>query len=194
MKVARYVLAGLLLALSFEAHATRLYLPGACSPVGGYDTAANLVSAAPAGSFPCALGWSADAGEFYSDGTSWKSLVSSVDTSNIDFQSGLVTSIVGTKGTYYQIAHASTVDNMTASASALVCVTNPTIALLECGTSSTCSSPTTIASVQVTGTGAATPASVGSPAINAGDYVAWQLTGGICTSVNLAATAQMHSN
>lgn len=195
MKVSRYLLAALLLAISFDSSATRIYLPGNCSNVGGWDTAANMAAGAPASSFPCSLGWSSDQGEAYSDGTNWisvKPVTPAAAETTVDFQSGPLTTVIGTKGAYIQVANASTVDNMTASAMSLVCVTNPTIALLECGTSTSCSSPTTIASVQVTGAGTATPATVSSSAIAAGDYIAWQLTGGVCTSLNLAATAQMH--
>src|ERR1700759_639077 len=165
MKVIRYALAALLLALSFDASATRIY--PLCYPQGGYDTTASLNSLAPASSFPCALAWTADNGEMVSDGSTWTPLVSPPVTipliySNFDFQSGALTSILGTKGTYYQMTHAQTVESMIASANSLVCLTNPAIALLECGTSTTCASPTTIASVQVTGTGTVTPATISS--------------------------------
>ena len=93
-----------------------------------------------------------------------------------------------------KILVASTVDNIIVSALTLTCVTPPTIALLECGTSTTCATPTTIGSVQVTATGTATPATVSAPAITAGDYVAWALTAGTCTSFDVSGSAQVHAN
>ena len=71
---------------------------------------------------------------------------------------------------------------------------NPTIALLECGTSTTCAAPTTIGSVQITAAGTATPATVASAAITAGDYVAAEITAGTCAASDVYITAQAHSN
>lgn len=111
-----------------------------------------------------------------------------------NFQPGLLTSVTNTIGIFGKISKASTVDNMTASALLLTCVTNPTISFYECGTSTTCATPTTIASVQVTAAGTATPATISSSAITAGDYIGWAISAGTCTSLDIAATAQIHSN
>jgi hypothetical protein len=194
MKTARFLALLALSLLALPAQATRLYYSNQCSSIGGFDTTANMAAIYTAATFPCGNAWTQDQGFIVSDGTNWTPLTAPAAESTITFASGPLTAVLGTKGTYSQIVHTTTVDNMVASAAALVCVTNPTIALLECGTSASCASPATIASVQVTGTGAATPASVSSATITAGDYVAWQLTGGICTSLNLAANAQVHAN
>jgi hypothetical protein len=110
------------------------------------------------------------------------------------FQPGLLTAITNTVGVYGKVSKASTVDNMIASSILLTCLTNPTVTMYECGTSTTCASPTTIASVQVTATGTATPATVSNPAITAGDYVGFAISAGSCTSLDISATAQIHSN
>jgi hypothetical protein len=112
----------------------------------------------------------------------------------LNYSPGLLTTITGNKGGYTQFAKASTVDNVTLSALLLVCVTNPTLALLNCGSSTSCASPTTLASGTVTSAGGAVPLTVSNSAISAGDYVAWSITGGICTSVDIAGSAQVHSN
>jgi hypothetical protein len=112
----------------------------------------------------------------------------------ISYQPGLMTTIITTKSAFTKFVNASTVDNIIASTNSLTCATNPTITLYECGTSTTCASPTTIGGVQVTASGTATPATISSSAITAGDYVAWAVSAGTCTSLDIAATAQVHSN
>lgn len=112
----------------------------------------------------------------------------------ISYQPGLLSSVVATPAVFGKFVKASTVDNIIVSALTLTCVTPPTIALLECGSSTTCATPTTIGSVQVVATGTATPATVSSSAIVAGDYVAWEMTAGTCTSVNVSGSSQIHAN
>lgn len=113
----------------------------------------------------------------------------------ISFQPGLITSVTATKSVFGKFVKASTVDNIVGSAYLFSCVSNPTITLYECGTSATCaSSPTTIGTVTVTAAGTAVDGTVSSSAIAAGDYVAWALTAGTCTSLDISAAAQVHSN
>jgi hypothetical protein len=114
-------------------------------------------------------------------------------TQTLNYSPGLLTSITGGKGGYTKFTKASSVDNVELSALLLVCLTNPTFALLECGTSTTCASPTTIASGTVSSAGGVVDATVTNPAIAAGDYVAWSLTGGVCTTVDIGGSAQVHS-
>jgi hypothetical protein len=130
-----------------------------------------------------------------SDGTLSGSAAGSGAPYQISYQPGFITTLVNTKSVYAKVSKASTVDNMIASAQSLTtCTTNPTITMYECGTSTTCAAPTTIASVQITATGTATPATVSSPAIAAGDYIAFAISGGACASLDIAATAQVHTN
>ena len=112
----------------------------------------------------------------------------------ISFQPGMLTSVVSTKSAYSKVSVASTVDNITGSAMSLTCGTNPTITLYECGTSATCASPTTMGSVTLSATGTATSGTLSSTSIAAGDYVAWSISGGTCTVLDIDATAQIHSN
>ncbi|CAM6031510.1 unnamed protein product [Sphagnum compactum] len=98
----------------------------------------------------------------------------------VSFQPGLLTAITNTIGVFGKVSKSSTVDNMTASAVLLTCATNPTVTMYECGTSTTCAAPTTIASVQVTASGTATPATVSNSAITAGDYIGFAISAGTC--------------
>lgn len=112
----------------------------------------------------------------------------------VSFQPGLITSITNTKSVYAKVSKASTVDNIEGSASAFSCVSNPTITMYECGTDASCASPTTIGSATVTAAGQAFDGTVSSAAITAGDYIAWAISAGTCTSLDISATAQVHSN
>jgi Pectate lyase superfamily protein len=112
----------------------------------------------------------------------------------LSYQPGPLTSVSATISAYAKIAAASTVDNLTGSAMSFTCSGNPVVTMYECGTSTTCATPTTIGSVTVTAAGTATVGTVSNPAITAGDYVAWALTGGTCSALNVAASAQVHSN
>lgn len=114
---------------------------------------------------------------------------------HLSYQPGLLTAVNSTIGVYYQASKASTVDNLIGSAVTFSCVANPTITMYECGTSTTCaSSPVTIGTVTVTAAGTATVGTVSNPAVTAGDYIGWAITAGTCASIDIAATAQIHSN
>lgn len=135
-----------------------------------------------------------------SDGTNYfSSLCGSINPGGlaektIIFAPGLLTGVTTAFSHFVKHVKASTVDNMTASAMNFTCATNPTILLAECGTSTTCASPTTIASVTVTAAGTATPSTISSAAIAAGDYTAWEISGGTCTSLDISATSEIHAN
>ena len=120
--------------------------------------------------------------------------VSSNAVYQLSFQPGLLTAVVGTTAVYSKVSKASTVDNLTGAAMQFTCGTNPTITMYECGTSTTCASPTTIGTVTVTASGTATVGTVSNAAITAGDYVGWALTAGVCTTLDISANAQVHSN
>lgn len=114
---------------------------------------------------------------------------------HLSYQPGLLTAINSTIGVYYKASKTSTVDNLIGSAVTFSCIANPTITLYECGTSITCAStPTTIGTVTVTAAGTATVGTISNSAITAGDYVGWAMTAGTCASIDIAATAQIHSN
>lgn len=113
----------------------------------------------------------------------------------VTFQPGLAAVVSNVKTAFALIPVASTVDNMIVSASNFTCSGNPTITMYECGTSTTCaSSPTTIASVTLTAGGTAMPATISSSAIAAGDYIAFAISAGTCSSLDINAQAQIHSN
>jgi hypothetical protein len=122
------------------------------------------------------------------------STVSSNAVYQLSFQPGLLTSVTGTIAIFSTFSKASTVDNLVGSAYTFSCVSNPTITMYECGTSATCATPTAIGTVTVTAAGTRTNGTITSAAVTAGDSVGWALTAGTCTSLDISATAQVHSN
>jgi hypothetical protein len=113
----------------------------------------------------------------------------------ISFQPGLLTTIVNTKGAFAQIVKASTLDNLIGSSITFTtCTTNPVVTLYNCGSSTTCATPTTMAEATVTASGQAFSASLSSTAIAAGDYVAWAISAGACAALDVSGTAQIHEN
>jgi hypothetical protein len=112
----------------------------------------------------------------------------------ISFQPDLVTSVNTTKTAFAKFVKASTVDNIEAAAQQFICSVNPTITFYECGTSTTCATPTTIGTATVTAAGTVVDGSVSSALISAGHYIAWALTAGTCTGLDISATAQIHAN
>lgn len=114
--------------------------------------------------------------------------------SYLSFQPGLVAAVVNTKSSFAKLSKASTVDNIEVSASSFTCAANPTITMYECGTSTTCAAPTTIGSATITTSGTVVDGTVSNSAITAGDYVAWAISAGTCTSLDIAANAQVHTN
>lgn len=113
----------------------------------------------------------------------------------VSFQPGLITAVTNTKGVFGKFVKTSTVDNIVGSAVTFTCAGNPTITMYECGTTAACnSSPVTIGSVTVTAGGTATDGTINSATITAGDYVAFAISAGTCTALDIAATAQVHAN
>lgn len=125
---------------------------------------------------------------------SW-SLVAHGAEYSVDYQPGLLTSITSTKSVFGKIVNASTVDNIIGSSYIFSCIANPVISMFECGTDASCAtSPVTIGTVTVTSAGTAVVGTVSNSAITAGDYIAWALTSGTCTSIDISATSQIHTN
>jgi hypothetical protein len=115
-------------------------------------------------------------------------------TDHVSFQPGLITAVTNGKGAFHKFSKASTVDNLEASANLFTCATNPTITMFECGTSTTCATPTTIGTATVTAASTVVDGTVSSSAITAGDYIAFAITAGVCTSLDITMTAQTHQN
>lgn len=122
------------------------------------------------------------------------STLSSNAVSFVSYQPGLLSAVNSTIGVNYKFSKASTVDNIIGSAVTFSCIGNPTVTMYECGTSTTCSGPTTIGTVTVTAAGTLVAGSISSATITAGDYIGWAITAGTCASIDIAATAQVHSN
>lgn len=115
----------------------------------------------------------------------------------LSFSTGYITSVASATGpaAFAKVITQSTVDDVTASSGTVyACTATPAVHLLECGTSPTCATPVTMASISVTGANIAYGATVITPTITAGDYVAWVVRGGSCSSINLRGTAQFHQN
>lgn len=114
---------------------------------------------------------------------------------HISYQPGLLTAVNSTKAAFHKFSKASTVDNIEGSAASFTCSVNPTITVFECGTSTTCaSSPVTIGTVTLAAAGTVVDGTVSAPAIAAGDYVAFAMTAGTCTAIDLSAAVQIHAN
>ena len=136
-----------------------------------------------------------DAGVTYGTGLGVAgTVVSSNAESTNSFSTGTVTSVSNTIGAFTKWAKASTVDNIVGSALTFTCSGNPTVTFYECGASLSCSGPTTIGSVTLTAAGAAVLGTISSSAIAAGHYTAWAVSAGTCSALNIAGTAQVHSN
>lgn len=146
-------------------------------------------------SWPAGTVTSITAGTGLGGGTiSTSGTITSNAEQTVNYQPGLLTAVNSTVGVYGNFVKASTVDNIIGSAITFSCVSNPTVTMYECGTSITCTSPTTIGSVTITSAGTAFVGTVSSAAITAGDYVGFTTTAGTCASIDLAVTAQVHSN
>jgi hypothetical protein len=113
---------------------------------------------------------------------------------HISYQPGLLTAVNATKAAFHKFSKASTVDNIEGSAATFTCAANPTVTVYECGTSTTCASPTTIGTVTIAAAGTVVDGTVSSAAIAAGDYVAFAMSAGTCASVDLSATVQVRAN
>lgn len=125
----------------------------------------------------------------------WKNVANSAQAEQtISFQPGPATSVINTKGAFTRFVKTSTVDNITVSALQFTCTVNPTVTLYECATSGTCAAPTTIGAATVTAAGTGVSGAISAATINAGDFIAWAISAGTCTSLNVSATAQVHSN
>lgn len=113
----------------------------------------------------------------------------------LSFSTGYITSTASASGPagFAKVITRSSVDDMTASSGTVYsCTASPTVVLLECGTSNTCATPVTMAAVTITGANTAFNASTITPTITAGDFVAWSIQGGSCTSINIRGNAQFH--
>lgn len=112
----------------------------------------------------------------------------------VTYQPGLLTAVNATIGVFKTFVKASTVDNLVGSAVTFSCVSNPTVTLYECGTSSTCAAPTIIGTVTVTAPGTRFTGTVSNPAVAAGDSIGWAITAGTCASIDIAGNAEVHAN
>lgn len=134
----------------------------------------------------------------FCNGTNWlvHGIAGRQTYSSLSYQPGLITSIVNTKSVYSKVVQDSTVDNIIGSAQSLTtCTTNPTITMYNCHADASCAtSPTTIGSSTITATGQAFTGTVSNSAIAAGEYVAFAISGGACASLDIGATAQVHTN
>lgn len=84
----------------------------------------------------------------------------------------------------FKTTTAITVANIEAAAGALgTCSTNPTITFYDCGSSASCTSPTTIGSVTVSAASTVTNGTVSSASVAAGHFVVGQLTAGSCVTL-----------
>lgn len=91
-----------------------------------------------------------------------------------------------------KVGSAVTIENLEASAAGFTCVSNPTLTLLDCGTSpGACTSgTTTLGSVTLTAANTITDGTLSVTTLAAGHYWAWEITAGTCTALNAVGTAE----
>jgi hypothetical protein len=92
-----------------------------------------------------------------------------------------------------KLVRAATVENFVGTASTFTCSSNPTISIIDCGTSAgACTSgTTTLASVTLTAANTQTDGTVSTPGIAAGHYWSIQTVSGSCTALAFSASAGM---
>jgi hypothetical protein len=119
-------------------------------------------------------------------------------TEHVTFQPGFTTSVTGTKSGFHKFSNATSVDNLEVSATNFTCTVDVVLTMYECGTSGSCASPTTIGSATLNHTtysaGSVVDGTMSNGNIKAGDYVAFAISAGTCTSLDIQATAQVHQN
>ena len=87
------------------------------------------------------------------------------------------------------LTFSGTLSNVTAAAGSYTCSTPPTLLLVDCGTSEACDSPTTLASVSPAATNTIYTGTIDNSTLTSGHYLAWQLSVGACTSLQISASA-----
>lgn len=112
----------------------------------------------------------------------------------VTYGRGKETAIVSEKGNFTKIGSTSTVDNFTFSAETFTCTVNPQVTVYECGTSTTCATPTTIGTATITAGATVVDGTISSSTVTAGDYIAFALTAGTCTSLSYDTSVQLHVN
>lgn len=132
----------------------------------------------------------------YAYNSGWQNVANTAQAhSFVTYQPGFLSALVTTKSAFHKAVKSMTVNNLEGSAQSLnTCGTNPTITLYECSTSTTCASPTTIGSVTITATGQVFNGTVSAGSILGGDYFAFAISAGACTSLDISATAEVSTN
>lgn len=114
----------------------------------------------------------------------------------LNYESGWVANLASANkfARFSQVLRQSTIDNLMGSSVGFSCPIAPTISLMDCGTSNTCTAaPVTLASVVVTTQAQVAQGTIVNPVVTAGDFVAW-IVGGNCTNSELNASAQIRAN
>lgn len=89
----------------------------------------------------------------------------------------------------FKATHALTAQNITGSAVAISCAASLTFTFYDCGSSTSCSSSTTIGSVTVSGANVIDSGTISNASIANGDFVVGEITNGTCTSVTGASAS-----
>jgi hypothetical protein len=114
----------------------------------------------------------------------------------LSYESGWMTNLASANkfARFSKLVATTTIDNLMGSSVGFSCPINPTISLMDCGTSNTCTAGTaTLASVVVTTQAQVAQGTILNSVVTAGDFVAW-IVGGNCTNSELNASAQIHQN
>ena len=143
-----------------------------------------------------------DSGSIISPAMTTKSITLSGDstfTKNprafITMSTGLLTSTPATNYTIAKIVQGGTIENIVGNASTYTCTVSPVLTLYDCGTTAgSCSSPTTLGSVTISGTSTSYNGTVNSATLTAGHYILWEISSGTCTAASLNASAEYRTN
>ena len=113
---------------------------------------------------------------------------------NFSWNTGDQTAIATAKTGFTLVPRPTTVDTVTASAQSATCSGDPSIVVYECGTSTTCATPTVIARATMTSVAAGTayPGTLSSTSIGAGHYIAFATNAGTCSASNISVNMVGH--
>ena len=82
-----------------------------------------------------------------------------------------------------------TLSDITAVAATFTCSVNPVLTLEDCGTGTSCASPTALASITLTAANTLTAGTISSAPLTAAHYLAWSVTAGTCTALQISGSA-----
>jgi hypothetical protein len=142
-----------------------------------------------------------DSGSIISPAMTTKSITLSGDstfTKNprafITMSTGMLSPLANANYSPVGIVQSGTIENIVGSAASFTCTVSPVVTLYDCGTTAgSCSSPTLLGSVTITGA-TFNVGTISNATLTAGHYLVWSIPTGACTTANLSASAEYRTN